>query len=287
MDQSEIVDLILKTINTIFSNILSSIDNNIYLNLDNIVFIDSDILSNSFMQKLLGSNGKSGFLYLADAMLLGISLFYLIKYFYSNVVDASIEKPSQFIFKLIIFALLVNFSYFIFQQILSINYFITSSIQEIGKDVVGFNINFSELITVLNKKISFNSEDLNLFSFDGIIKSFVSIGLLNLLFTYSIRFILLQILILFSPFAILSLITNSTSWIFNSWLKGLFSLIVIQLFVAIVIIVIFCIDYNNKILFIGGIYALTSINNYVRELFGGFSIQVSNNLNSMISLLKK
>lgn len=287
MDQSEIVDLILKTINTIFSNILSSIDNNIYLNLDNIVFIDSDILSNSFMQKLLGSNGKSGLLYLADAMLLGISLFYLIKYFYSNVVDASIEKPSQFIFKLIIFALLVNLSYFIFQQILSINYFITSSIQEIGKDVVGFNINFSELITVLNKKISFNSEDLNLFSFDGIIKSFVSIGLLNLLFTYSIRFILLQILILFSPFAILSLITNSTSWIFNSWLKGLFSLIVIQLFVAIVIIVIFCIDYNNKILFIGGIYALTSINNYVRELFGGFSIQVSNNLNSMISLLKK
>ena len=245
MDQSEIVDLILKTINTIFSNILSSIDNNIYLNLDNIVFIDSDILSNSFMQKLLGSNGKSGLLYLADAMLLGISLFYLIKYFYSNVVDASIEKPSQFIFKLIIFALLVNFSYFIFQQILSINYFITSSIQEIGKDVVGFNINFSELITVLNKKISFNSEDLNLFYFDGIIKSFVSIGLLNLLFTYSIRFILLQILILFSPFAILSLITNSTSWIFNSWLKGLFSLIVIQLFVAIVIIVIFCIDYNN------------------------------------------
>ena len=78
MDQSEIVDLILKTINTIFSNILSSIDNNIYLNLDNIVFIDSDILSNSFMQKLLGSNGKSGLLYLADAMLLGISLFYLI-----------------------------------------------------------------------------------------------------------------------------------------------------------------------------------------------------------------
>ena len=123
MDQSEIVDLILKTINTIFSNILSSIDNNIYLNLDNIVFIDSDILSYSFIQKLLGFIGKSGLLYLADAMLLGISLFYLIKYFYSNVVDASIEKPSQLIFKLIFLAWLVTFYYFIFQLILSFNYF--------------------------------------------------------------------------------------------------------------------------------------------------------------------
>lgn len=287
MNQSEIVDLILKTINTIFSNIFSSIDNNIYSNLDNIVFINSDLLSNSFVKNLLGSNGKGGLLYLVDAMLLGICVFYLIKYYYSNLISSQVERPSQFVFKLILFTLVINSSYFIFEQILTINYFISSSIQEIGKEILGINISFSELIIVLNKRLLINSDDFSLFSFDGIIKSFVSVGLINLLLSYSLRYILLQLLVLFSPFAILSLINNSTSWIFNSWAKGFFSLLIVQEFVSFILIIVFCIDYNNKILFISGIYALMGINNYVRELFGGFSLQVSANVSNMFSFLKK
>lgn len=287
MNQSEIVDLIIKTINTILNNIFSSIDNSIYESLDHLVFIDSNILSNTFFEKLLGANGKTGLLYLADAFLFGFMLYYVVRFYYSNIVETNIEKPAQFIFKLMIYAILVNFSFFIMNQFLSITSMVTLGIQEIGNDVTGNDISFSQLIITLNKSLSINTGEFNIFSFDGIIKSFVSFGLINLLLAYSLRYILLQVLLLLSPFAILSLISSSTSWFFKVWFKSLFSLIAIQIFVLLVIIVILCIEPGNKILFVGGIYALIKVNDYVREMFGGLSIDVSSNINSMLAFFKK
>ena len=110
---------------------------------------------------------------------------------------------------------------------------------------------------------------------------------MNLLFSYSLRYIILQVFLLFTPFALLSLIVSSTSWIFRSWFKCMFSLLIIQCFIPIVLIVIFSIDFSNKILFIGGIYALIKINSYVRELFGGVGIDVSNQFGNVLSFFKK
>lgn len=69
MEQSEIINIIIETINTIFNNLFTSIDNTIYTNLDNIAFIDKSIISNNFFEKILGANGKNGLIYLTDAML--------------------------------------------------------------------------------------------------------------------------------------------------------------------------------------------------------------------------
>lgn len=287
LNQTEVVDLIIKTINTIFSNIFSSIDNSIYESLDRMVFINSDILSSTYFAKLLGSNGKTGLLLLADAFLLGFMVYYVVRLYYSNVVEVPIEKPSQFVFKVLIFAIFVNFSYFLLEQILNISSLITLAVQEIGSNVTGNEVSFSQLIIVLNKTLSISGSEFNIFSFDGIIKSFVTFGLVNLLLSYSLRYILLQVLLLLAPFAILSLISNSTSWFFKIWIKSFFSLIVIQVFVLLVIIVIFCINTSNKILFVGGVYALVKINGYVRELFGGLSVDVSSNFNSMMMLFRK
>lgn len=286
MDQSQIVSIIIQTINTIFSNFFSSIDTNIYDNLDNLVFLNSEILSNTFIKKLLGENGKNSLIYLADALLLGISMFYVVRYYYSNMVDINIEKPNQFIFKLLIFAFVINSSYFVLDQLLNLTFLFSSSIQEIGQNITGHNINFAELIISINNKISINSNEFNIFSFDGIIKSFVSVGFFNLIFIYSLRYIFIEVLVLFSPFAILSLINSSTSWIFRNWFKTLFSLLLIQVFIPLVIIVILSID-NNKILYVGGIYALVKLNDYIREIFGGVSLNVSQNFSSILSMIKK
>ena len=287
MEQSEIVNLIIETINTIFSNLLASIDNNIYGSLDNVAFINTDILSNSFFEKILGSNGKNGFIYLTDAMLLGISLYYCVRLFYSHYLESNIEKPFQFLFKLLIFAILINFSYFFMEQILNINYLISSSIQEIGKNILNQDISFSGLISKLNFTLSFGETSLDMFSLEGILKSFTSVGLINLLFTYSLRYVLVQVLILFCPFALLSLINSATSWIFRSWFKSLFSILILQSFFPLIIMIIFSFPDNNNILFVSGIYLLTRINNYVKELFGGISIDFSYNFNSMMSTFKK
>ena len=287
MEQSEIVELITKTINSIFTTIFLSIDNNIYSNLDNITFINSNIINNGTFKELLGNNSKTGFILITDSLLLSIILFYIIKYYYSNFVETNIEKPSQFIFKIIIFGILINSSYFIISQILDFTDMLSTSLAQIGENIVGNKINFSELITNLNKKLYTSYDDFNVFSFEGMIKSFISTGLLNLLFVYSLRFILIKVFILFSPFAIFTLISNSTSWIFKAWSKCLFSLLIIQLFIPIILIIIFTIDDSNKILYLGGIYALTKINYYVREIFGGIGLDVSGQLANFKSFISK
>ena len=48
-----LTDVIIKTINSIFQTLFSSIDNSIYSFLDDIVFINTDILNESFIQKYL------------------------------------------------------------------------------------------------------------------------------------------------------------------------------------------------------------------------------------------
>lgn len=287
LNQSEVVNLIITTINTIFSNLFASIDNSIYANLDNVTFIGPDVIANSFFEKLLGANGKNGLIYITDALLLAICIYYVVRLFYSNYMEINVEKPSQFLFKLLVFALFINFSYFLCEQILNINYLISCSIQEVGKNILGCDISFSELIFRLSSNVSFESGSLDIFSLNGLIKSFISVGLVNLLFTYSLRNIIVQIFVLFSPFAILSLINSSSSWLFKSWAKCFFSLLVLQHFIPLVIIVIFSIDDSNKILLLAGICALMQINTYVREMFGGIGVQFSHNASSMISYFKK
>lgn len=217
----------------------------------------------------------------------GISIYYCVRLFYSHYTEANIEKPYQFVFKLLIFSIIVNFSYFIIEQVLNINYLISASIQEIGKSITGNEITFSSLISNINSNLSIEDNSLNMFSLDGLLKSFISVGLVNLLFTYSLRYVLIQVLILFSPFAFLSLINSTTSWIFRSWSRCLFSILVLQAFFPLIIMVIFSIDKSNKILIVSGIYLLTKINSYIREMFGGLSVEMSSNLNYMTSLFKK
>lgn len=285
MDSNDVVNVIIQTINTIFSNLFSSIDNSMYDSLDNYVFIDSSVLNNNVFKNLLGFNGN-GFLYLTDAMLIGVALFYIVRFYFSNIVDVNVERPGQFIFKLLVFAICINCSYFLIQQFMNIFSLVTGAIRSIGKDITSFDISFAELIKVVNKILSVNSEEFNIFSFDGIIKSFVTFGLVNLLILYSIRYILIQVLILFTPFAVLSLINSSTSWIFKSWFRSLLGLMFIQLFVPLVLIIVFMVK-DTKLLFVGGIYALSKINDYVREMFGGISVSVSSNMSSLISMFKK
>lgn len=286
LDQTEVINIIIETINTLFNNLFSSIDNHIYANLDTITFINNDILKNSIFEKLLGANGKTGILYLSDALLLGIIIYYAIRYSYSSFSGSNVEKPSQFVFKVIILGILINSSYFISDQILQLNFLISSSIQEIGEEIIGKPISFSNLIKELNSVISIGSNSFDLFSFDGIIKGFISVGLLNLLFSYSLRYVMVQVFVLLTPLIFLSLMNSSTYWIFKSWFKAFLALLLLQSFISIILIVMLSFSTSNKILLIGAIYSLIRANTYMKEIFGGINIEVSNNISSFASSLK-
>ena len=286
MEQSEVVNIIIETINSIFSNLFSSIDNNVYSYLDTFTFIDSSIIDNSFFEKFLGASGKTGILYLTDALLFAIIIYYAIRYSYSVFTGNNVEKPTQFIFKMIIIGIFINSSFFLCEQILNINYLISGSIQDIGKSIINKDITFSCLIQNLNSVISVGESSFDLFSFDGIIKGFISVGLLNILFSYSLRYIILQVFVLTTPLAMLSLINSSSHWIFKSWSKAFFSLLLLQSFVSLILIIMLSLDTSNKLLLIGSIYALIRANTFIREILGVVSIDVSSNISSIIASFK-
>ena len=61
-NNSNITSTIMSTINTILQNLFSSIDNNLYSVLDDITFISSDIINDSYFDKLLGTSASTGLL---------------------------------------------------------------------------------------------------------------------------------------------------------------------------------------------------------------------------------
>lgn len=288
MDESNsLTNSIIQTINSIFQTLFSSIDTTVYKSLDELTFIDTSILNNSIFEKIFGTNSYNGLLVIANSLLVGFSLYYAIRLIYSYYMNLQIERPYQFIFKLLIFGIVMNCSYFICNQFIQINSFISDAIRSLGFNLFGHNISFSELI---NKLISNSETEINIFSFDGLIKSFISISLFNLIFSYSLRFIMVKVFILICPFSILSLINESTSWFFKTWFKTILSLLLQQSFISIILLVIFSFDFSDniisKLMYIGGIYALTRANSYIRSLIGGISTDVSSNLNIGNNLLK-
>ena len=109
----------------------------------------------------------------------------------------------------------MNFSYFLLREFLDIFSYITLAIRGLGETLFNKNICFSELILNINNNISINNSSIDIFSLDGIIKSLVTFGILNLVITYSIRYVLVKVFVLLSPFAFLTLATKPTSIIFK------------------------------------------------------------------------
>lgn len=292
MEQTvSLTDTIIQTINSIFQTLFSSIDNSVYQILDELTFINSSILNDSFFERIFGTSSSNGLLLIANSLLVGFSIYYAIRLLYSYYMNLQVERPYQFIFKLLIFGILMNGSYFFCTQFLELNSLISDSIRGIGTSVLGHELSFSKLVNELNSVISVGETQFSIFSFDGIIKSFISVGLLNLVFSYSLRYIMVKIFILLAPFAFLSLINESTSWLFKTWFRSLLSLLLQQSFVSIILLIMFSFDFQDenifsKLIYIGGIYALIRANSYIRSLIGGISTDVSSNLNLGSKLAK-
>lgn len=284
---TNITQIIMDTINTIFETLFSSIDNNLYSVLDDITFITSDILYDKNFENLFGTSTSNGILLIANSFLLGFILYYATRYLLAHFTYAQTETPFSFLLKLILFGIAMNFSFFIIQFIIDLNANVSLAIRNLGENLFHKNICFSELITTINTHISIDTNSLNIFSLDGLIKGTLSISLLNLVFSYSLRYILIKVFVLLSPFAFLSLTLNKTNWFFKAWFRNLFSLLFIQIIVSIVLLILFSMDYSStnlfsKFVYVGGIYALIKTNSLVRDFLGGVSTEVSQSVKNLV-----
>ncbi len=285
MNENNITQIIIDTINTILGNLFSSIDNNLYSILDDITFINSDILKDKNFENIFGTSTSNGILLIANSLLLGFLLYFAIKYLISHFTFSNVEQPHSFLIKLIICGICMNFSYFLLTYFLDIFSNITLAIRNLGENLFNKEICFSELILTINSNISVNTTSVDVFSLDGLIKSFLSFSLLNLVFSYSFRYILIKVFVLIAPFAILSNCLNSTSWFFKSWTKNLFSLLFIQIIVSIILLILFSMNFSSgnlaiKFIYVGGLFALIKANSFVRDLVGGVSTTISQNVHN-------
>ena len=285
MNENNITQIIIDTINTILGNLFSSIDNNLYSILDDITFINSDILKDKNFENIFGTSTSNGILLIANSLLLGFLLYFAIKYLISHFTFSNVEQPHSFLIKLIICGICMNFSYFLLTYFLDIFSNITLAIRNLGETLFNKEICFSELILTINSNISVNTTSVDVFSLDGLIKSFLSFSLLNLVFSYSFRYILIKVFVLIAPFAILSNSLNSTSWFFKSWIKNLFSLLFIQIIVSIILLILFSMNFSSgnlaiKFIYVGGLFALIKANSFVRDLVGGVSTTISQNVHN-------
>ncbi len=289
MEEENLSTLIANTINELIQNLFASIDNNIYSYIDNIIFLDPDVLANTNLENFFKSS-SSGILVISNAFVIAYLIYYCIKLYLSYYSGEQVQRPYQFIFKFILSIIIMNSSYFICEQFINIIGISTNAIRDIGGDIISKNISFKTLVSELNSVISFNSSSLNVFSISGIIKSFCSIGLLSLMLSYSLRFIMIKVFILLAPFAFLSISMNSTSWFFKSWFKSFFSLLFMQFFISIILIVTLSLDFSNDVIsqfiYVGAIYALTKSNFYIRDLIGGISTNINTNLSTLKSIVR-
>lgn len=281
-NNANLSEVIINTINNLLGSLFSSIDNSVYDTLDNLAFIDVNILNNSFFERAFGQGSNSSLLFIANSLLTAVCIYYCFKLIYSHFTGIQIERPYQFVFKLLIFGIFINCSFFICELFIYFTSLLSDAIREIGSNLIGEEICFSNLIENLNSIITTDKSSLNVFSFDGLLKSLMSIGFISLLFSYSLRFIMIKVLLLLTPFALLTLINNSTSWFFKAWLKIFLSLLFIQPFISIILLIVFALDFNSpevtsKILCVGAVYALMRANIYVTSFVGGISTNVSSN----------
>lgn len=259
-------------INTIFYNFLNSVDSNVYSILDDIIFVNSDILNDNFISKILGTPTSTGLILLCNSLLFGFILYYAISLILSHIAMFRLQTPYQFVCKLIIISIIINYTYEICSFLLDLNSNISLVIRSIGENLFNSSICFTNLEYKLTH-ISSLGNNFNVFSIQGFLKSFSSIGLLNLILSYSLRYIMLKIFILIFPFAVISTLNESSFYFFKSYIKSFISLLFTQTIVALVLLLIYSLDFNtndlfSQVIFIGAIYCLSRINYFMKELMG-------------------
>lgn len=284
-----IVSSLLDSINSIFSSLISSINSNIYTILDDLLFIDGNIMTNSKLGAILGTSPTSGIIYICNSLVYGFILYYAFTLLLSHLTFSQVQRPSSFIFKLLLCVIALNSCWVLCYSAIFVNSCITSLIRSVGRNLFETQISFTVLLEKLNSTL-YVDETFNLFTFDGIVKSFISIGFVNLAISYSLRYVMIRVFILICPFAILSLSIDKFSWIFKAWCKTFLSLLFLQILVALILLITFSLQYNvndvfSQLTYIGSIYALIKANSFLKEFMGGLTTDVNFGMSTIKNLI--
>ena len=164
---------------------------------------------------------------------------------------------------------------------------ISKEILNLTKTFFNEKVTFENILIKINEALYTQGQEFNIMSFDGIIKIYLIFGIINLIFEYSLRYVMIKIMFILSPIFIAFKANRKTEYLYNNWTKGIFSLLFMQNIIAIILVLstrfmVSSIIPINKIIYIGMIYALIKVNVFVKEMFGGVSIEVQTPIKNIV-----
>ncbi len=276
ISNTDIVSIVLNVINQISSNLFSSIDQKVFPLIDELLFINKNIFNTGDkMNKIISTSSSQGVLLLANCLFTGFVLYYATKLLISKLTFSEYESPAKFFMRAFLAGIAMNSSLYICTFLINSTDYISTFFCSLGEEIFNVPISFSNLIS----RVSNNPlEEFNMLSIDGILSGMLTVSSLTLLISFAYRYILIEVLVILSPFAFLSLSTQSTESFFKSWFKSLFSLLLLQVVISIMLLIPYSImrenseSLFNKILLIGSIMALIKSNQFVKEIIGGVGI---------------
>ncbi len=281
----DVAKVIIETVNSLCSSLISSINEKVYPLLDEIIFIDENITNDSFFEKIFGTSTSSGILMLANCLVFAFILYYCIRLLVSHFTGNEVESPGRFLLRIVFATVAMNISLEICRLLVTGASQITTFFTYLGKELFKKDISFS----ILNTYIT-TSKDFNIFSINGILSTMLSISSFALLTSFSIRYILIKVLILAAPFAFLCLANQTTEPFFKSWYRSFLSMLLVQIVLSVLLIIPYALlkenseSLFNQILLVGSISALLKSEQLVKEFFSG--VGISTNFQAGISGIK-
>lgn len=278
---------LINNLNEMCRALFNSVDKNAFKYLDELAFLDENKFKTSTELDLIGNNVYEGIIGIAISILIGIALYYIINYFIKKIINEEIENPYTFIIKAIIAGFFIIYIKDIILLGISVNNMISKEILNLTKTFFNEKVTFENILIKINEALYTQGQEFNVMSFDGIIKIYLIFGIINLIFEYSLRYVMIKIMFILSPIFIAFKANRKIEYLYNNWTKGIFSLLFMQNIIAIILVLstrfmVSSIIPINKIIYIGMIYALIKVNVFVKEMFGGVSIEVQTPIKNIV-----
>lgn len=268
---------VLNTIQIMTNRIFNSIDDNLVGVLDRLVFLDNNVfIDNSMAIHIykIASTMKV----IAESILIGYVIYYLIRYLISRITMTSkedLENPLTFFTKVILCGIAMYNSGEICKFLINLNSNISTDLFENMIGITGIP-GFKIFLNTINRSLLGGQDSFDIFSIDGIFKGFISFGTLNMTISFAMRYILIRALVIIAPVAFVFKTYSKTEKYFDMWLKAFISLLLVQHFITVLLMIggmlkDIHLDTLNKIAYIGLIYALSKSFTIFEKLFGGFA----------------
>lgn len=262
----------ISNLNNIISKFYLSIKSDGYTVINNISDIDINIFEKQPLKLLYLEDNFKILMILVNVFISAIILYFAFKCILSLYSNTNIQNIYLFIIKLVIITILSINSFNICKEIINFNYIISNFVQEFLEEISNEKIEYIFLEDNISSLDDF-FENADKVSLNGIKDLIVCSYIIFLSIFLSIRYVIILLCVIFSPFVMISLINDKTRVIFDYWIKIFILNLSIQTINKVLIFIPIISKREKDIYFailIGSILIMYKINKYIGEvnLFG-------------------